>query len=278
MPEHFWLLLLIGLGAGLLSGMFGIGGGIVIVPALITFLAFGTTEAVSTSLAALLLPVGIFAVLAYHRAGLSDFRASAWIGFGIFITSWVGARFALGLPGDALKQLYGGFLILMSWRFLEPRKTFWTWQKAQAKSGLPEGVSPAPPSDLSKSTHTITPRPAVWYGMLGLGMFAGITSGMFGIGGGIIIVPVLAGVFKFDQKHATGISLAALLLPVALPAVVEYYRADQLDIPSAVPVAVGLVVGALGGAKIALGLPSSRVRQLYGLFILLVGIRFILGY
>jgi uncharacterized membrane protein YfcA len=278
LPEHFWLLLLIGLVAGLLSGMFGIGGGIVIVPALITLLAFGTTEAVSTSLAALLLPVGIFAVLAYHRAGLSDFRAAGWIALGIFIMSWVGARLALGLPGDVLKQIYGSFLVLMSWRFLEPRKIFRTWQKAQVKTDLTQDISPAPPSDLSNSTPTMPPRQAVWYGMLGLGMFAGVTSGMFGIGGGIIIVPVLAGVFGFDQKHATGISLTALLLPVALPAVVEYYRADQLDIPSALPVAVGLVVGALGGAKIALGLPSSRVRQLYGLFILLVGIRFILGY
>lgn len=269
MPEDFVLLLMVGLVAGLLSGMFGIGGGIVIVPALITFLAFEPVGAISTSLVALLLPVGIFAVMAYHRAGHFDWRASALLALGIASTVWVGAQLALTLPSDTLKQVYGVFLIIMGWRFLQPRKV---WREFRVKSSAATASVPNPVSDSKSASATH------WYVILLIGLLAGVASGLFGIGGGIIIVPVLVGVLQYEQKRATGISLGALLLPVGLPAVITYYEAGELDIPTAIPVAIGLVIGALGGAKIALGLPSARVRQLYGVFILLIGLRFVLGY
>ncbi len=261
---------MVGLVAGLLSGMFGIGGGIVIVPALITFLAFEPVGAISTSLVALLLPVGIFAVLAYQRAGHFDWRASALLALGIASTVWIGAQLALSLPSDTLKQVYGVFLIIMGWRFLQPRKV---WRDFRAKSPTPAVAAPSVTTD-SEPAHSATH----WYVILLIGLLAGVASGLFGIGGGIIIVPVLVGVLQYEQKRATAISLGALLLPVGLPAVLTYYEAGELDIPTAIPVAIGLVIGALGGAKIALGLPSARVRQLYGIFILLIGIRFVLGY
>ncbi len=271
MPEDFVLLLMVGLVAGLLSGMFGIGGGIVIVPALITFLAFEPVGAISTSLVALLLPVGIFAVMAYQRAGHFDWRASVLLALGIVSTVWIGAQLALSLPSDTLKQVYGVFLIIMGWRFLQPRKV---WRDFRAKSSTPAADVPNPVLD-SKPANSATQQ---WYVILLIGLLAGVASGLFGIGGGIIIVPVLVGVLQYEQKRATGISLGALLLPVGLPAVITYYEAGELDIPTAIPVAIGLVIGALGGAKIALGLPSARVRQLYGVFILLIGLRFVLGY
>lgn len=270
MPEDFLLLLVVGLVAGLLSGMFGIGGGIVIVPALITFLAFEPVHAISTSLVALLLPVGIFAVMAYQRAGHFNWRASALLALGIASTVWIGARLALSLPSDTLKQVYGVFLILMGWRFLQPRKL---WREFRTSASTPA----EPASNSSPDSHPANPS-SQWYIILIIGLLAGVASGLFGIGGGIIIVPVLVGLLQYEQKRATAISLGALLLPVGLPAVITYYEAGELDIPTAIPVALGLVVGALGGAKIALGLPSVRVRQLYGVFILLIGIRFVLGY
>ncbi|MBI5930872.1 MAG: sulfite exporter TauE/SafE family protein [Chloroflexi bacterium] len=270
MPEDFVLLLILGLVAGLLSGMFGIGGGIVIVPALITFLAFSPVHAISTSLVALLLPVGIFAVMAYHRAGHFNWRASGLLALGIASTVWIGARLALSLPSDTLKQIYGVFLIVMGWRFLQPRKL---WQEYRVSSFTTPASLPATPSDSAPATPFTQ-----WYIILILGLVAGVASGLFGVGGGIIIVPILVGLLQYEQKRATAISLGALLLPVGLPAVITYYEAGELDIPTAIPVALGLVIGALGGAKIALGLPSARIRQLYGIFILLIGIRFVLGY
>ncbi|MBZ0289332.1 MAG: sulfite exporter TauE/SafE family protein [Anaerolineae bacterium] len=114
-----------------------------------------------------------------------------------------------------------------------------------------------------------------WYILLVLGLGAGVLSGMFGIGGGVIIVPALVALLHFDQKQAVGTSLAALLLPVSLGAVISYYQSGLLDLVVAVLVALGLVGGAFAGAKIALSLPSVTVKRLYGIFLLFVALRFI---
>src|SRR5215207_6545779 len=115
-------LLVVGLAAGVLSGMFGIGGGVVIVPALTLLLSFDLNEATGTSLAALLMPVGIFAVLAYRRAGMLKFRIAVPVAIGLIFGAIVGAKIALSLPVPTLQQLYGVFLLWIGWRFAEPRK------------------------------------------------------------------------------------------------------------------------------------------------------------
>ncbi|MDK3158939.1 TSUP family transporter, partial [Kamptonema cortianum] len=86
----------------------------------------------------------------------------------------------------------------------------------------------------------------------------------------------LVGLLNFDQKSAVGTSLGALLLPVGLGAVLEYNAAGLLDLRVAGLVAVGLLFGALGGARIALGLPAQTIKRLYGIFLLLMGLRFLL--
>ncbi|MCU0497836.1 MAG: sulfite exporter TauE/SafE family protein [Anaerolineae bacterium] len=258
--ESTIILLITGIGAGVFSGMFGIGGGVIIVPILMVFFLFSPTEAVSTSLAALLLPVGIFAVISYYRNGLLDVRASAILAFGLLITTLIGSVIALNLPGETLKQVYGGFLLYMGWRFAEPRK-FWAALRQH---------HPATPPPISE----VAPD-AVWYTILIVGLVAGVFSGMFGIGGGAIIVPALVGLLKYDQKRAVGTSLGALLPPVGLPAVINYYQADQLNLGAALPVAIGLAAGALIGARVAIALPSATVKRLYGVFLLGVGTWFI---
>ncbi|HEV3164852.1 MAG TPA: sulfite exporter TauE/SafE family protein, partial [Isosphaeraceae bacterium] len=90
--------------------------------------------------------------------------------------------------------------------------------------------------------------------MLTLGLVAGVLSGMFGIGGGLVIVPVLVIGFGLDQKVATGTSLFALMWPVGLLGVIEYWKAGQLRASQGIWIAVGLFVGAYFGAKITLAL------------------------
>ncbi len=257
-------LIFVGLAAGVLSGMFGIGGGVVIVPALMTLLAFGPQQAVGTSLAALLMPVGIFAVLEYYRKGKLKPAFAALVAVGLLLGVYFGARIALGLPADTLQRIYGIFLLYAGWRFVEPRKWY-----AELRVRAP--VPPDIPTPHMKVT------PALGAALLILGFGAGIASGMFGIGGGIVIVPFLVSLFKFDQKVAVGTSLGALLLPVGLPGVLAYYTENQLDLSSAAFVAIGLVGGALLGARIALGLPSATVKRLYGIFLFVIAIRFIVG-
>jgi uncharacterized membrane protein YfcA len=252
-------MLVVGLAAGVLSGMFGIGGGVVIVPILVTFFGFALTEAVGTSLAALLMPVGIFAAIAYYRAGKLNIGIALWVALGLAVGATISAQIALGLDKALIQKAYALFLIFAGWRFAEPRK--W-WAEYRA-----ETPPPAVPER--------EPRTSAWYVLLALGFAAGILSGMFGVGGGIVIVPALVGLLWFDQKLASGTSLGALLLPVGLGAAVSYYQAGQLDIGPAALVAAGLTVGALVGARIALGLPSKTVKRMYGVFLLIVALRFL---
>jgi uncharacterized protein len=253
-------LLLVGLAAGVLSGMFGIGGGVVIVPALSLLLGFDIKQATGTSLAALLMPVGIFAVIAYHRAGMLKLSTAMPVAVGLLIGAVGGATLALNLPNQTLQQLYGVFLLWVGWRFAEPRKFY-----AQYRAGTLR--QPPAEAEAIKTGSVVV--------LFLVGLAAGVLSGMFGIGGGVVIVPALVALLHFDQKVAVGTSLGALLLPVSIGAVKAYYDAGKLDLSVAAFVAIGLIFGAFVGAKIAIGLPSATVKRLYGVFLLIVGLRFL---
>ena len=107
----FFVLAAIGAVAGLLSGLFGIGGGVVIVPALIYFAGFDQHKATGTSLAVLLPPVGIGAALEYYRHGGVDIRAAAIVAVTLFAAGWLSAIFANRLSGSYLRLAFGVFVI-----------------------------------------------------------------------------------------------------------------------------------------------------------------------
>ena len=110
------LIAIIGLVGGVLSGLFGIGGGLVIVPALILLAGFPIALAAGTSLAALLLPVGLFGALEYYRSGNVDVRAAAVIAVGLLLGAYVGARLGLSLPPQTMQRAFGVFLLIVGAR------------------------------------------------------------------------------------------------------------------------------------------------------------------
>ena len=107
---------LIGLGGGVLAGLFGIGGGLVIVPALILLAGFSAKQAAGTSLAALLLPVGILGAIEYWRAGHINVPAAALIAAGLLVGAYLGARLAVGLPAEVIQRAFGVLLVLVGIR------------------------------------------------------------------------------------------------------------------------------------------------------------------
>ena len=111
----------LGLVAGVLSGVIGIGGGVVIVPALLYFFKFTQQQAQGTTLGLLVLPVGVLAAWTYHKHGLVDLRVAGLIALGFFIGGLIGAKLAVGLNNDILRKIFAVTLILIGLKmFFKP--------------------------------------------------------------------------------------------------------------------------------------------------------------
>jgi uncharacterized membrane protein YfcA len=110
---------------------------------------------------------------------------------------------------------------------------------------------------------------------IGIGVGAGILAGLFGIGGGIIIVPALV-FLGLSQKHATGTSLTALVFPVGILGVLEYSHRHEVEWKYAIGLAIGLTVGALLGARFAGSISNLALRRGFGGLMLIVSLRFLI--
>jgi uncharacterized membrane protein YfcA len=103
-----------------------------------------------------------------------------------------------------------------------------------------------------------------------LGIITGVMAGMLGIGGGIVVIPALVMIMGFSQQTAQGTSLAMMIPPVGILAVINYYKAGHVDIKVALILAVVFVVGSYFGSKIAVKLPQDIMKKVFGVFLLLV--------
>ena len=253
--------LLLGICAGIMSGLFGIGGGIIMVPSLIAFFGMGILNANATSLAAMLLPVGVLGVIAYYKAGFINVRNALWISLGLLSGSYFGAELAVTLDVKILSKLYAAILLYVAIGYLDIPKLL--RKKSQ-----------------NTSDNLLTPEAIeyhFWQFIL-LGIAAGVFAGLFGKGGGLIIVPMLVKFFRYDNKAATATSLAALQLPVGLPSVIVYAQAGYLNWVYAALIALGIVVGVFFGTKLAIRLNSSTFKKIYALFLLGVAVYMVLKY
>jgi hypothetical protein len=113
--------LALGLIVGVFSGLVGVGGGIIVVPALIYGFGFSQLLAQGTSTALLLPPIGIFAAYTYYKSGYVDVRAAALICLGFLVGGYFGAKIVIALPKDAVRRVFGGFLLIVSVKMLSGR-------------------------------------------------------------------------------------------------------------------------------------------------------------
>lgn len=112
------ILLIIGLASGLVSGVLGIGGGIIIIPMLVGFLGYTQKEAQGTSLGLLLLPIGILAVMNYHKAGYVNLKAVGIMIITFVIGSYLSSLYAITLPEGVLKKIFAVFLMIYAFKLL----------------------------------------------------------------------------------------------------------------------------------------------------------------
>lgn len=138
------LLLIIGLAAGILGGLVGVGGGLIIVPALIYFFSFSQKQSQGTSLGILLLPIGILGVWQYYKAGYVDMRIVWLVAAGFLVGSYFGSKIALALPQETVKKIFAIFMIAVAFKMLfidkkikedKPEKVTKTISPANKSSG-----------------------------------------------------------------------------------------------------------------------------------------------
>jgi uncharacterized protein len=113
--------------------------------------------------------------------------------------------------------------------------------------------------------------------LIGIGLVTGVLSGVFGIGGGVVIVPALIYLAGFRQHVATGTSLAILLPPVGIGAVLEYYRYGNVNLYAALVMAVAVTIGGYFGAVLANRLSGPSLRLAFGVFVMCLGAYLIFG-
>ncbi len=112
-----------------------------------------------------------------------------------------------------------------------------------------------------------------WY--LIVGLIAGFMSGFLGIGGASIMIPLFTVFFGLSQHNAQGTSLAAMLAPVFILAVLKYYHEGHVNVQMAVLVAIGLTVGGLVGAQYAQVTPDAALKKVFGIYMIVIGIKMV---
>ncbi|MDP4239289.1 MAG: sulfite exporter TauE/SafE family protein [Bacteroidota bacterium] len=254
-------ILILGIAAGVMSGLFGIGGGIIMVPSLIAIFGMEMLNANATSLAAMLLPVGILGVITFYKAGYINFRNALWISAGLLLGSYFGAELAVSVDVKVLSKLYAVFLLYIAVGYLEIPKLL----RGKKHSNIESPVN-------GENIHY------PFWQFICLGIFAGVIAGLFGKGGGLVIVPMLIKFFKYDAKAASATSLAALQLPVGLPSVIVYAHSGYLNWLYAGLMALGIVFGVFFGTKLAIKLPTNTFKKVYAFFLLGVAVYMVYKY
>lgn len=113
--------------------------------------------------------------------------------------------------------------------------------------------------------------PIFYLGFLLVGVFTGAMSGMFGIGGGVFVIPAMVYLFGFSQKTATGTSLAMLLPPIGILAFLQFYKAGHVSVPAAVLLIAGFLAGSWLSAGYAVSLPDLLLKRLFGGLLIVMG-------
>jgi len=232
-----------GAGGGVLAGLFGVGGAIILIPLLAFFLKVDQHRAQGLALAALLLPNGLPAVLHYRREGVPiHWRLVGFLTIGFMGGVWLGAQLANRIPATPLRYGFAGLLV-----FLALKTAF-------LKNPAAEGDSETPVLETAR----------IWLPGVLIGLAGGLASGLLGIGGAILMNPLMVSRLRLPQHQAQVTSLALMLAPIGLPGVMVYAQA-QRGLPWMIlsGLALGFMLGAYGGARMATRIKGPRLRIIF---------------
>jgi uncharacterized protein len=219
----WWILALVGVIGGLLSGAFGVGGGILMVPLLIALAKMNQRQAAATSLLAIV-PTAIAGSVTYLIAGEVDLFAALFLAIGGVVGSLYGTRLLKQLPLGVLRWGFIALLIVVAIRMVLV---------------IPD-----------RGSGHLEPSVLAALGLVALGLFIGVASGLFGIGGGVIAVPALIALFGLGDLIAKGTSLL-FMIPTAVTGSVNNSRNGLVDVRAGLIVGVAATIASFGGAALA---------------------------
>lgn len=270
----------VGFVSGILSGMFGIGGGIVTTPAIRLLLGYPALVAVGTPLLAIL-PTTLSGAWSYSRSRLVDVRAGVAIGLWGVPASIVGALATKLVGGNVVllltAALIGYVAVDMLWHAWRSRDEFMPSpaegeEPVLARAGRQIGHRGDPVAAADAPASPAVPRgagPSSWWRWAGLGLVAGAYSGFLGLGGGFVLVPLLDRRAGMPIKRAIGTSLVSISI-LAVPGIVTHWALGNIDVSLGLLLVVGSVPGALLGARITRNAQDRWVRA--GFAVLLLGV------
>lgn len=221
-----------GLAAGALSGLFGIGGGIVMVPLFVLWLGLPQKIAITTSLLAII-PISIAAIAGYATGDAVAWQVGLIIGLGSVVGGQIGVRLLPVIPVPYLQIAFAVLLLYSAFRLVQPATT-------------------GPTAD----------NIAGWPVLVLVGVVAGIVAALLGVGGGIIVVPALVLLAGVDLTTARGTSLLVVLL-TAVTASLTNWRAGSLDIRVGWVTGLAGIPASLGAALIAQSIPQQAAAYLF---------------
>jgi uncharacterized protein len=243
-PVPFGRALLIGLVAGLLSGSFGVGGGVLMVPAMVLVLGMDQRRASGTSLAAIV-PIAVFGVAGFAVQDQVDYPAALLLGVGAIVGAPIGARLIHAIPVARLRVAFAVLLLVTAARLLFE---------------LPDPVL----SDSISVTEGVL--------VVLVGLASGVLAGLFGVGGGILMVPAQILILGIDPAVAKGTSLL-VIIPASISGTIQNLRLRNADVRLATILGLSGVATSFAGAFIATRMSATVAGLLFAALLTFSAVR-----
>lgn len=229
---------------GFTGGVLGIGGGLLAIPLLGLLLGMDQQLAQGTALV-MVLPAVLMTLRQYNRRARLDLRAAMVGGMASVGFTWIGAQIALGLDPVLLRRIYAAFVFGIA--------VFYFHQSTRKRKARTAAETPS----ISK----------LWFAAIGA--LAGFAGGVFGVGGSVLVVPLLTTVLRYSQTGAQGLALS-MIVPSTTVAVVTYGWHGQVDWLVGIPLAIGSILMVPYGVRLAYALPEPRLKLIFACMLLVI--------
>lgn len=259
------ILPIFGLLIGTIASLTGIGGGAIIVPLLTLLYFFEPPNAVGTSLTTIIF-TALAATLNYARQKRIHYKTGLVLATTTIPGAFLGAFLTTVIPPKQLGLIFGFFLIIVALRMIMSTRSYEkteTMNETKQPSGKTENNLPASDKMIVRGAA--------------LSFFGGLASGLLGIGGGVLIVPIMTFAMSMPIHYATATSMFTMIF-TSTSGVAQHYLADHISIEYALPLALGTVLGAQLGAYTSKKISSKNLRRVFGIALLVVSIQMIIKY